>query len=147
VKSAYKRDFLNLGVDVDLDCAGPMIHGAGVAGYDGWLAGYQMVFDTAKSKLTMSNFAIGYKTGDFQLHTNVYVVISGGVTTQMHDGLIRDSSTSWYSPLDGLVDLNLDLVIICHHWPISPLEGTHNQDLCVFIEGFLALLNSIVTPY
>jgi voltage-dependent anion channel protein 2 len=71
VKTAYKRDYINLGVDVDLDFAGPMIHGAGVTGYDGWLAGYQMAFDTAKSKLTMSNFAIGYKTNDFQLHTNV----------------------------------------------------------------------------
>lgn len=44
-----------------------------MAGYEGWLAGYQMTFDTAKSKMTQSNFAVGYKTGDFQLHTNVYV--------------------------------------------------------------------------
>lgn len=44
-----------------------------MAGYEGWLAGYQMTFDTAKSKMTKSNFAVGYKTGDFQLHTNVYV--------------------------------------------------------------------------
>lgn len=27
--------------------------------------------DSAKSKLTKNNFEVGYKTGDFQLHTNV----------------------------------------------------------------------------
>lgn len=71
VKTAYKREYVNLGCDVDFDFAGPTIHGAAVVGYEGWLAGYQMTFDTAKSKMTQSNFAIGYKTGDFQLHTNV----------------------------------------------------------------------------
>lgn len=71
VKTAYKREYLNAGVDVDLDFAGPTIHGAAVAGYEGWLGGYQMTFDTAKSKMTHSNFAVGYKTADFQLHTNV----------------------------------------------------------------------------
>jgi len=28
-------------------------------------------FYTAKSKLSQNNFALGYKAGDFQLHTNV----------------------------------------------------------------------------
>lgn len=60
-------------MDVDLDFAGPTLHGAAVAGYEGWLAGYQMSFDTAKSRMLQSNFAVGYKTGDFQLHTNMYV--------------------------------------------------------------------------
>lgn len=40
-------------------------------GYEGWLAGYQMAFDTAKSKLAQNNFALGFRAGDFQLHTNV----------------------------------------------------------------------------
>ncbi|XP_043957463.1 voltage-dependent anion-selective channel protein 2-like [Gambusia affinis] len=71
VKTAYKREYLNAGVDVDLDFAGPTIHAAAVVGYEGWLGGYQMTFDSAKSKMTQSNFAVGYKTGDFQLHTNI----------------------------------------------------------------------------
>ncbi|KAL6475806.1 hypothetical protein MHYP_G00168460 [Metynnis hypsauchen] len=71
VKTAYKREFLNVGCDVDFDFAGPTIHAAAVLGYEGWLAGYQMTFDSAKSKMSRNNFAIGYKTGDFQLHTNV----------------------------------------------------------------------------
>jgi hypothetical protein len=33
--------------------------------------GYQMAFDSGKSKLTKNNFALGYSTGDFVLHTNV----------------------------------------------------------------------------
>ena len=33
--------------------------------------GYQMAFDTSKSQLTKNNFAIGYASGDFTLHTNV----------------------------------------------------------------------------
>lgn len=73
IKTAYKREYVHAGLDVDLDFAGPTIHGAAVAGYEGWLAGYQMTIDSAKSKMTHSNFAVGYKTGDFQLHTNMYV--------------------------------------------------------------------------
>lgn len=71
IKTAYKREYLNLNCDVDFDFAGPTIHGAAVLGYNGWLAGYQMSFDTSKSKLAKSNFAVGFTTDDFTLHTNV----------------------------------------------------------------------------
>uniref|UniRef100_A0A8C2AT14 Non-selective voltage-gated ion channel VDAC2 n=1 Tax=Cyprinus carpio TaxID=7962 RepID=A0A8C2AT14_CYPCA len=52
VKTAYKREYVNVGCDVDFDFAGPAVHGVAVLGYEGWLAGYQMTFDTAKSKMT-----------------------------------------------------------------------------------------------
>ncbi|KAM8886223.1 voltage-dependent anion-selective channel protein 3 isoform 1-T1 [Spinachia spinachia] len=71
LKSGYKRDFVNVGCDLDFDMAGPTVHAAAVLGYEGWLAGYQLAFDTAKSQLTLNNFALGYQAGDFQLHTNV----------------------------------------------------------------------------
>ncbi|XP_028921562.1 voltage-dependent anion-selective channel protein 3 isoform X3 [Ornithorhynchus anatinus] len=71
LKTSYKRECLNVGCNVDIDLAGPTIHGWAVLGYEGWLAGYQMSFDTAKSKLAQNNFALGYKAADFQLHTNV----------------------------------------------------------------------------
>ncbi|KAM4575721.1 voltage-dependent anion-selective channel protein 3 isoform 1-T1 [Odontesthes bonariensis] len=71
LKTGYKRDHMNVGCDLDFDMAGPTVHAAAVLGYEGWLAGYQLAFDTAKSKLTQNNFALGYKAGDFQLHTNV----------------------------------------------------------------------------
>lgn len=41
--------------------------------YQGWLAGAQLSFDPSKSKLTKTNFAIGYSAPEFILHTNVYV--------------------------------------------------------------------------
>ncbi len=50
VKTAYKREYVNVGCDVDFDFGRSCIHGAAVLGYEGWLAGYQMTFDTAKSK-------------------------------------------------------------------------------------------------
>ncbi|TKS86899.1 Voltage-dependent anion-selective channel protein 2 [Collichthys lucidus] len=68
LKTGYKRDRVNLGCDVGF--AGLIIHAAAVLGYEGWLAGYQMAFDTAKSKLAQNNFTLGYRAGDFQLHTN-----------------------------------------------------------------------------
>ncbi|KAF5913445.1 hypothetical protein HPG69_017063 [Diceros bicornis minor] len=71
IKTGYKREHINLGCDVDFDIAGPSVRGALVLGYEGWLAGYQMNFETAKSRVTQSNFAVGYKTDEFQLHTNV----------------------------------------------------------------------------
>ncbi|XP_066570260.1 voltage-dependent anion-selective channel protein 3 isoform X1 [Amia ocellicauda] len=71
LKTGYKRDYVNLGCDIDFDLAGPTVQGAAVLGYQGWLAGYQMAFDTAKSKLAQNNFALGYRAADFQLHTNV----------------------------------------------------------------------------
>ncbi|EGV96000.1 Voltage-dependent anion-selective channel protein 1 [Cricetulus griseus] len=71
IKTGYKREHINLGCDVDFDIAGPSIWGALVFGYEGWLAGYQMNFETSKSRVTQSNFAVVYRTNEFQLHTNV----------------------------------------------------------------------------
>lgn len=79
LKTSYKRDFVNMGCDLDFDMAGPTIHAAAVLGYEGWLAGYQLAFDTAKSRQTHNNFAFGYRAGDFQLHTSVWVGLSQAV--------------------------------------------------------------------
>ena len=56
---------------VDFDIARLSIRSALVLGYEGWLADYQMNLETSKSRLTQSNFAVGYKTEEFQLHTSV----------------------------------------------------------------------------
>jgi len=71
VESSFKNDYLHLSCDVDFDFAGPTVHGAAVLGYEGWLAGYNMSFDSSKSKLTKSNFGFGYNGGDFSFTTNV----------------------------------------------------------------------------
>ncbi|XP_047459223.1 voltage-dependent anion-selective channel protein 2 [Mugil cephalus] len=97
VKTAYKREYVNVGCDVDFDFAGPTIHGAAVVGYEGWLAGYQMSFDSAKSKMTQNNFAIGYKTGDFQLHTNVNdgAEFGGSIYQKVSDKLETAVNLAW----------------------------------------------------
>ncbi|XP_051923231.1 voltage-dependent anion-selective channel protein 3 [Hippocampus zosterae] len=71
LNTAYKCDFVNVGCDLVFDMGGPTVHSATVLGYKNWLAGYQVAFDTAKSRLTMNNFSLGYKARDFQLHTSV----------------------------------------------------------------------------
>ncbi|XP_022087448.1 voltage-dependent anion-selective channel protein 2-like [Acanthaster planci] len=99
IKTGYKRDYINLNADVDFDFAGPTVHGAAVAGYEGWMAGYQMSFDTSKSKLTKSNFALGYKTGDFQLHTaiNEGTDFSGAIYQKLNDKLESAINVGWTS--------------------------------------------------
>ena len=71
IKSAYKHDYIHTTADVDFDFAGPTIHGSTVVGYKGFMAGYQASYDTANSKLTSSNIAVAYKSGDFVLHSAV----------------------------------------------------------------------------
>ncbi|KAM6442176.1 non-selective voltage-gated ion channel VDAC2 isoform 2-T3 [Liasis olivaceus] len=99
IKSAYKRECINLGCDVDFDFAGPAIHGSVVLGYEGWLAGYQMTFDSAKSKLTRNNFSVGYKTGDFQLHTNVNdgSEFGGSIYQKVSENLETAINLNWVS--------------------------------------------------
>ncbi|XP_054974648.1 LOW QUALITY PROTEIN: voltage-dependent anion-selective channel protein 1-like [Sorex araneus] len=71
IQTGYKREHINLGCDMDYDITGPSIRGALMLAKEGWLGGYQMNFETAKSCMTQSNFAVGYKTDEFQFHTNV----------------------------------------------------------------------------
>lgn len=71
VKAEYTHDYVHLNSDVNLDLAGPLVNASAVFGYQGWLAGYQVAFDTQKSKITANNFALGFTANDFVLHTNV----------------------------------------------------------------------------
>lgn len=71
IKSEFRHDICALNTDVDLDTAGPIVLASAVLGYNGWLVGYQLRFDSQKSKITKNNIALGYSSGDFILHTNV----------------------------------------------------------------------------
>jgi len=99
VKTAYKQDYINLNCDVDFDFAGPTVNGAAVVGYQGWVAGYQMAFDTSKSKLTKNNFAVGYTASDFTLHANVNdgKELGGSVFHKVNDNLETGVQLSWAS--------------------------------------------------
>lgn len=69
LKSTYKADAMTVQLDSTLDLGGPLVNGAAVAYYKNWLVGYQMAFDTSKSKLTKNNVAVGFTSKDFILHT------------------------------------------------------------------------------
>lgn len=71
IKSSFVHDKINFDADSTIDLAGPLVNASAVVGYEGFLAGYQVAFDSQKSKVTANNFALGYKAGDFVLHTNV----------------------------------------------------------------------------
>lgn len=73
-KTAFVNERVAINADLDLDSSGsvrPVVCASAVVGHQGWLAGYQAAFDTQKSKLSKSNFALGFSTADFVLHTSV----------------------------------------------------------------------------
>eukprot|EP00069_Balaena_mysticetus_P014970 bmy_22439T0 len=58
-----------------------------------------MNFETTKSRVTQSNFAVGYKTDEFQLHTNVNDGTEfGGSIYQKVNKIVGDCC---YSALDS----------------------------------------------
>merc|ERR1712109_35364 len=71
LETEYKHDLLSVNTETDLTLEGPTINGSAVIGHQGRLAGYQMAFDTNKSKLKKNNFALGYVKGDCTIHGNV----------------------------------------------------------------------------
>ncbi|KAB0362362.1 hypothetical protein FD754_006518, partial [Muntiacus muntjak] len=58
LKASYKWAYFHLGNNVDIDISGPVIYDWAVLTFEGWLAGCHMSFDTAKSKLSQSNFTL-----------------------------------------------------------------------------------------
>jgi len=100
IKSEYKREYVHGNVDLDFDFAGPAIHGAWVLGYSGWLAGYQMTFDTAKSKLTQNNFAFGFSKDNLAIHAAVNDghEFSGSIFQKVSDKLEAGAQLSWTGP-------------------------------------------------
>jgi len=97
VKAAYKIDSLHLNTDVDLDYAGAMVHGAAVLGHQGWLAGAQLSFDPSQNRLKKTNFAVGYSTPEFILHTNVNdgQEFAGSIYQRVNDKLETGINLTW----------------------------------------------------
>lgn len=68
LKTNYRRDYVNVDADVDLQANGPVFKGSTVFMYNGWYAGYQMAYNTATAKLDANNVAAGYQGSDFTVH-------------------------------------------------------------------------------
>lgn len=71
LRTAYTHDKAHVETNVAFDNTGPILNGAVVLGHQGWLVGYQYVFNTARSVLTKNNFAVGFRAKDFTLYANM----------------------------------------------------------------------------
>ncbi|XP_037960926.1 voltage-dependent anion-selective channel isoform X2 [Teleopsis dalmanni] len=97
LKASYGHENVKFDSDVNIDLKGPLINSSLVLGYQGWLAGYQTAFDTQNSKLAANNFALGYSTKDFVLHTAVNdgQEFSGSIFQRCSDKLDCGVQLSW----------------------------------------------------
>ncbi|KAL0614476.1 LOW QUALITY PROTEIN: Voltage-dependent anion-selective channel protein 1 [Plecturocebus cupreus] len=97
IKTGCEWEHVNLCRNVDFDTAGSSIWGALALDCKGWLARYQMNFETATSRVTQSNFAVGYKTEEFQLHDNVNneTEVGSSIYQKVNKKLFTDVSLVW----------------------------------------------------
>ncbi|XP_055991821.1 voltage-dependent anion-selective channel protein 3-like [Sorex fumeus] len=97
LKASFRWECFSLGSSVDIDFSGPTIYGWAVFAFEGWLAGYQMSFDTGKSKLFQNNVALAYKDSDFQLHTHVNDVteLGGCIYQKVTDKVETSINLAW----------------------------------------------------
>lgn len=96
---AYKSLFLNLNSGIDYDYTGPSFNGAGVFGYLGWVAGMKVSFDPAKSKLSKTNFALGYQARDFTVtgHLEEGQDFNCSIYQKLNDDLEGALNVAWSS--------------------------------------------------
>jgi len=99
LKTLYKHDKASMNMDIDLDIAGPVIHNSIVGNHLGWLVGAQTSFDTSKSKITRSSFAVGYTASDFTLNTTISdgTEVGASIYQTVNDKLELAASLSWSS--------------------------------------------------
>lgn len=97
LRTTYVHDRAHVETNMFFDDAGPLLNGAIVLGHQGWLAGYQYVFNTARSSLTKNNFAVGFKAKDFTLYANMNDgnEIGGSVYQRINDRLETGVQLGW----------------------------------------------------
>jgi hypothetical protein len=97
LRTAYTHDKAHVETNVAFDTAGPILNGAIVLGHQGWLAGYQYVFNTARSTLTKNNFAVGFRAKDFTLYANMNDAneVGGSVYQRINDRLETGVQLAW----------------------------------------------------
>jgi len=95
--AAYSHERVRLDGNSTIDLAGPKLNASAVVGHQGWLAGYQVTFNTQKNSLDANNFALGYTSGDFVLHTAVNngKNFSGSIYQRCSDRLETAISLGW----------------------------------------------------
>jgi len=53
------------------DSSATKVNGSVVLGYQGWLGGYQIAYDTNEGKVDKTTLHLVTVSGDFQLHTSM----------------------------------------------------------------------------
>jgi len=71
LRTTYVHDKAQVETNIGSDATGPILNGSIVLGHQGWLAGYQYVYSTAKAALTKNHFSVGFKAADFTLIANL----------------------------------------------------------------------------
>lgn len=96
VKADVKNDRFHFNGDVSLESS-PHVSGAVVAEHNGILFGAQGSYDTKNSKLAHTGFAIGYKQGNYAVHTfvNDNVEFGGNLYHQVDERLQLAAMVGW----------------------------------------------------
>jgi len=98
LKGQHKSTNATLDVDVNgADDSSVLVNGSVVLGYQGWLGGYQMTFDSVAGILKKNNFSAGYSAGDFQLSTAIDngETFSGSLYQRVNSRLECGVQLSW----------------------------------------------------
>jgi hypothetical protein len=97
LRTTFVHDKAQVETNIGFDAAGPILNGSIVLGHQGWLAGYQYVYSTAKAALTKNNFAVGYKAKDFTLFTNLNDgnEVGGSVYQRLNNRLETGVQLAW----------------------------------------------------
>merc|ERR1711881_598149 len=85
IKAEYKHDLVTLNTDVDINLGGPLVNASAVIGHQGWLAGYQLAFDTGKSTLD--------KNASLRAKVNNSSQVGLGYQQKLRDGVTLTLST------------------------------------------------------
>jgi len=91
VKGTYKSEMVTVNADSNLAMT-PTLNAAAVASYKNLLLGTQVAFDTAKSKVTKNNFAVGFLNKDFTVHS--YVNDGAEFGGSLHHKVNKDLETA-----------------------------------------------------
>lgn len=99
IKTAYAHEKVQFDADSTIDLAGPQINASAVVGYQGWLGGYRVQYDSSKSKVTANDFALGYTAGDFVLNTTVNNgnIFGGSIYQKVNSNLESAVDLKWTS--------------------------------------------------
>ncbi|XP_050532765.1 voltage-dependent anion-selective channel-like [Daktulosphaira vitifoliae] len=99
VKSEFKNDYVSVNLDTEFRGLKPLINASGVAAYNGWLAGYNVKYNTNDNELQSNNLALSYIAKKFVFTTTVNdcKVFGGSIFQKLCDKTDLGLQVSWSS--------------------------------------------------